>query len=198
MSRAQVSGAIKEKYLQGVTVELDEDHNEFIKTLMSMHREEVYYNTHGKSNGEIAVMMSDMAFAWSEFYGCSIQVDVTGTDDYETANKLCIDSYVFTLSSLFSLTRDYSATREAQINIVFDKMGICVEFGFKIAKEYRQLILSRESKALMHFAKHSESRLFLCNFYQTEDEYAVKTYPWYKNPNSSDLKEKKPRLIYNS
>ena len=94
--------------------------------------------------------------------------------------------------------RYYSATREAQINIVFDKMGICVEFGFKIAKEYRQLILSRESKALMHFAKHSESRLFLCNFYQTEDEYAVKTYPWYKNPNSSDLKEKKPRLIYNS
>ena len=50
---------------------------------------------------------------------------------------------------------------------------------------------------LKNFKFRASSRLFECDYYQNERAFAVRCYPWFKHPNSADLKEKKREFIYN-
>lgn len=168
----------------------------FIDGLLSIHPTESYMSFYGKDNAEIAVMMSDLAFSLSGFYGAALEVSVVGANDFDMANMPCMTSYIFALSACLLAAREYSANRAARLKLIFDEMGVCMELGFKLAEEYRSIELSRRSEGISHLLRSADSRLFICNAYQDEKAFVISAYPWVREPNSSDLKERKPELIY--
>lgn len=168
----------------------------FVEGLLSTHPTESNMSFFGKDNAEIAVIMSDLAFSLSGFYGAALEISVVGADDFDMANMPCMTSYIFALSACLLAAREYSANRGARLKLVFDEMGVCMELGFKLAEEYRSIELSRSSEGISHLLRSADSRLFICNAYQDEKAFAISAYPWVREPNSSDLKERKPELIY--
>ena len=81
-------------------------------------------------------------------------------------------------------------------DIFFDEMGICFDFGFQIAEDYRGIVFRNEVKELIHFAKYADMRFFLCHYYQNDVAFAVRAYPWYRKPSSAELKDKMFELKY--
>lgn len=178
------------------SIALDSSHKEFAQRLLSTHRGPYYYRVHGRTNGEISMMMSEIAYDYSCHCGCELEITINGVGLYEMKNDLCIDSYVFALTSLLFLARNYSVRRRAKMDIYFNEMGIYLEFGFEMASEYYGKTLTREAEELKNFQFRASSRLFNCDYYQTEKIFAVRCYPWFKHPNSADLKEPKKEFIY--
>lgn len=170
---------------------------EFIEKLLATHRGAYYYRVHGRTNGEISMMMSEIAYDFSHFCGCELELTISGVGLYEMKNDLCIDSYVFALTSLLFLARNYSASRKAKMDIFFNEMGVYFEFGFEVADEYRSISLIDKASELKNFKFRATSRLFDCDFYQDNRAFAVRGYPWFRHPNSADLKEKRKEFIYN-
>ena len=83
------------------------------------------------------------------------------------------------------------------MDIFFDEMGIYFEFGFEIASEFRKLSLIKEADELKNFAFRASSRLFDCDYFQNDRIFATRVYPWFRHPDSADLKEPKRKFIYN-
>ena len=83
------------------------------------------------------------------------------------------------------------------MDIFFDELGVYFELGFELAEEYRSTALRTISPELKNFAFRADCRLFDCNFYQNDRAFAVRAYPWFKHPDSADIKEKKKEFIYN-
>lgn len=171
-------------------------HARFCESLLSIHRGEGYYSFFGKNSAEIAVMMSDLAFAIGDFCGAELEVSVIGADDFDIANMPCMTSFSYALTTLTLLARKYSATRGAKMRLIFDEMGVFFEFGFPLASEYSKIELSREAPELVEFLCSADSRFFICHSYQDDRAFAVRGYPWVREPSSSDLKLPKPELIY--
>ena len=82
------------------------------------------------------------------------------------------------------------------MKLLFDELGVSFEFGFKLAKEYASVELSREAPELVEFLRSASARFFTCHTYQDDRAFALRGYPWRREPNSSDLKEPDPELIY--
>lgn len=179
------------------SVEFDLLHEKFAERLLKTHRGPYYYRVHGKTNGEIAMMISEIAYACSDFCGCELELTINGVGLFEMKNDLCIDSYIFALTSLLFLARNYSLSVKAKMDVYFNEMGVYFEFGFEVADEYKQKNLLREADELRNFQFRSDYRLFDCDYYQNERAFAVRCYPWFKHPNSADLKEKRKEFIYN-
>ena len=178
-------------------ISLDNSHDEFAKRLLTTHRGANYYRVHGKTNGEISMMMSEIAYDFSRFCGCELEFNIYGVGLFEMKNNLCIDSYIFALTSLLFSARNYSANIKAKMDVYFEEIGISFEFGFEVADEFKSLSLLQEAKELKNFKFRASSRLFDCDYYQNERAFAVRGYPWFKHPNSADLKEKRREFIYN-
>ena len=178
-------------------VSLDNSHDAFATRLLATHRGANYYRVHGKTNGEISMMMSEIAYDFSRFCGCELEFNVYGAGLFEMKNNLCIDSYIFALTSLLFSARNYSANIKAKMDVYFEEMGIGFEFGFEVADEFKSLSLLQEARELKNFKFRASSRLFDCDYYQNERAFAVRGYPWFKHPNSADLKENRREFIYN-
>ena len=192
----RTSPRIKEAFASISCEKSSHSHTRFVENLLSIHRGESYFNFYGKNNAEIAVMMSDMALSLSDFYGAGLEITVVNADDFDTANMPCITSFIFALSTLLLVARKYSTERKARLKLIFDEMGVCFEFGFKIAQDYVSLDLSRDAEELVNLTRSADSRFFVCHTYQDSVAFALRGYPWVKNPNSADLKERKTELIY--
>ena len=190
------SSSIKLELECEYNIALDDTHNNFIEMLLTTHRGAYYYRVHGKTNGEISMMMSEIAYDFSRFCGCNLEFNSYGAGLFEMKNDLCIDSYIFALVNLLSFARNYSMDRSAKMDVFFDEMGIYFEFGFEIANEYKSLSLLQEAKEMKNFKTRASSRLFDCDYYQNERAFAVRGYPWFKHPNSADLKERRKEFIY--
>ena len=178
-------------------IELDNSHYEFMERLLTTHRGAYYYRVHGRTNGEISMRMSEIAYDFSRFCGCELELNLFGIGLFEMKNNLCVNSYIFALANLLFLARNYSVKRKARLDVFFDEMGIYFEFGFEIADEYKSISLIQEAKELKNFKFRASSRLFACDYYQNERAFAIRGYPWFRHPNSADLKEKRKEFIYN-
>ncbi len=210
-SRAEILAIVKEKLNSIVKsngnlkdeleiccgIDFDISHDGFAERLLNTHRGIYYYRTHGRTNGELSMLMSEIAFDFSTFCGCDLQINIQGAGLFEMKNDLCIDSYIFALTSLLLLARNYSLSTRAKMDVYFDPMGIYFEFGFEIANEFRRKSLLREAEEAKNFSFRASSRLFDCDYYQNERAFAVRCYPWFKHPNSSNIKEKRREFIYN-
>lgn len=192
----RTSPRIKEVFASASCEKSSRPHTRFIENMLSIHRGESYFNFYGKNNAEIAVMMSEVALTLSDFYGAGLEITVVDADDFDTANMPCITSFIFALTTLLLLARRCSAERKARLKLIFDQMGICFEFGFKIAQDYASLDLSRDAEELVNLMRSADSRFFVCHTYQDNVAFALRGYPWMRSPNSSDLKERKTELIY--
>ena len=188
---------MKDELAMASCVEFDQSHDEFCERLLSTHRGAYYYRVHGRMNGDISMMMSEIAYDFSRFCGCELELTTNGVGLFEMKNDLCIDSYVFALTSLLFTARNCSSTGKAKMDVYFDEMGIYFEFGFEIAEEYRSISLQNEVSELKNFKFRAENHLFNCDFYQNDRAFAVRAYPWFKHPNSADIKEKRKEFIYN-
>ena len=180
-----------------VDIAFDDSHEEFAERLLTTHRGAYYYRVHGRTNGEISMMMSEIAYDFSRFCGCELEINISGVGLFEMKNDLCIDSYLFALSSLLFLARNYSLRSRARMDVFFDELGIYFEFGFELSREFQGKVLSKEALELKNFSFRASSHLFECEYYQNERVFAVRCYPWFKHPNSADIKEKKREFIYN-
>ena len=178
-------------------VTIEERHREFVERLINTHRGAYYYRVHGKTNGELSMFMSEIAYDYSVFCGCNLELTVNGVGLFEMQNELCVDSYIFALTSLLFLARNYSKSRRAKLDIFFDEMGVYFEFGFEICEDYLSLSLLQEAAELKNFKFRSFSRLFDCDFYKSDRVFAVRGYPWFKHPNSANIKQPKIEFIYN-
>lgn len=178
-------------------VKLDAVHEELAERLLSTHRGAYYYHTHGRTNADISVLMSEIAYDFSRFCGCELELRVNNVGLFEMKNNLCIDSYIFALTSLLFLARDRSVSGRAVMDVFFDEMGVYFEFGFEICEEYRGVSLLNEASELKNFKFRAESRLFNCDYYQNDRAFAVRCYPWFRHPDSADIKEKRKEFIYN-
>lgn len=175
----------------------DEFSNKFAERLLLTHRGAYYYRVHGRTNADIAIMLSEMAYDFSDFYGCEIDLSVSGVNLYEMKNAFCVDSYAFALTSLLPLARNYSIAVKAKMDVFFNEMGIYFEFGFELDDEYKGKSLFDVAEELKNFRFRASSRLFECDYYQNERAFAVRGYPWFRHPNSADIKEKRKEFIYN-
>ena len=81
--------------------------------------------------------------------------------------------------------------------VFFDEMGVCFEFGFEIASEFRKLSLVKEAAELRNFSFRASSRLFDCDYFQNDRIFATRVYPWFRHPDSAHLKEPRREFIYN-
>ncbi len=178
-------------------IALDASHDEFAARLLATHRGASHYRVHGRTNGEISMMMSEIACDFSRFCGCELEFNLFGVGLFEIKNDLCVDSYIFALTSLLFLARNYSINAKARMDVFFDEMGVYFEFGFEVADEFKSLSLLQEAKELKNFKFRASSRLFDCDYFQNDRVFAVRGYPWFKHPNSADLKEKRREFIYN-
>lgn len=195
-SRVLPSSKMKEELEHIVGIEFDECHENFIKRLLNTHRGPSYYRVHGRTNGEISMLMSEIAYDYSDFCGCELKLNISGIGLYEMKNDLCIDSYIFALTSLLFLARNYSMKRRAKMDVFFNEMGIYFDFGFEVVSEYKRVKLLFESNELRNFQFRSSNRLFDCDFYQNDRVFAVRCYPWYRNPNSANIKAPRKEFIY--
>lgn len=191
------SPKMKEELEGEFNIEFDEFHIRFAQKILTTHRGSFYYRVHGRTNGEISMMMSEIAYDFSCFCGCELEIRTKGVGLFEMKNDLCIDSYIFALVSGLFAARNYSANRKAKMDIFFSEMGITLEFGFEFASEYKQKSLLIESNELKNFKFWASSRLFDCDYYQNERAFAIRAYPWYKHPDSADIKEPRREFIYN-
>ena len=178
-------------------IKFDETHNDFAERLLTTHRGIYYYRVHGRTNGELSLLLSEIAYDYSHFCGCEFEFNSYGAGLFEMKNNLCVESYIFALTSLLFTARNYSKRGRAKIDVFFDEMGIYFEFGFEIAEEYRSMNLIYDAPEVKNFKTWSTNRLFECEFYQNERAFAVRGYPWYKHPTSADLKEERKEFIYN-
>ena len=188
---------IKVELEQNNHLEFDSSHEEFVNRLIGIHRGAYYYRVHGRTNGELSMMMSEIAYDYSEFCGCLLELTVNGVGLFEMKNNLCVDSYLFALTSLLFLARNYSKSGKAKMDIFFDKMGVYFEYGFEIASDYDGILLLQESEELKNFKLSASSRLLDCDYYQSGRVFAIRVYPWFKHPDSADIKERRREFIYN-
>lgn len=191
------SPKMKEELEWNYNIAFDDSHNEFANRLLSTHRGVYYYRTAGRTNGEISMLMSEIAYDYSCFCGCALEFNVYGTGLFEMRNDLCVDSYIFALVSLLLSARNYSKSRRAKMDVFFDEMGVYFEFGYELADEFKSTSVLIESKEIKNFNFRASNRLFNCDFYQNEHAFAVRGYPWFKHPDSEDLKERRKEFIYN-
>ena len=192
-----LSPKIKSIIADSSDLELQEAYEDFANMLLMTHRGAYYYRVHGLTNVDLSIMMSEIAYDFSKFCGCEIKLDITGVGLFEMKNDLCIDSYIFALISFLFLARNYSLRRSARMDIFFDEMGIYFDFGFEISSEFRRLSLIKEADELKNFAFRASSRLFDCDYFQNDRIFATRVYPWFRHPDSADLKEPKRKFIYN-
>ena len=178
------------------SVAFDNSHENFVERLLSTHRGAYYYRVHGRTNGEISMMMSEIAYDFSRFCGCELEVNTSGVGLFEMKNDLCIDSYIFALSSLLFLARNYSLHGKAKMDVFFDEMGVYFELGFELSSEFQGKVLLQDAIEVKNFKLRASSRLFECDYYQNERVFAVRCYPWFKHPDSADIKEKRREFIY--
>ncbi len=191
------SPSMTEKLKQEHYVEFDSSHEEFADRLIRIHRGVYYYRVHGKTNGELSMMMSEISHDYSDFCGCQLELTVNGVGLFEMKNDLCVDSYLFALTSLLFLARNYSRSGRAKMDIFFDEMGVYFEYGFEIANDYDGILLLQESNELKNFKFAASSRLLDCDYYQNGRVFAIRVYPWFKHPDSADIKERRKKFIYN-
>ena len=192
-----VSPSIKTELEVIGEVQFDDSHNDFAERLLSTHRGTYYYRVHGLTNGEIAMLMSEIAYDYSRFCGCELKFNIYGAGLFEMKNDLCVDSYIFSLLSLLFAARNYSAGRKAKMDVFLNEMGVYFEFGFEIANEFKTLSFLTDVKEIKNFKFRASSRLFDCDYYQNESLFAVRGFPWFKHPDSADLKERRREFIYN-
>ena len=178
-------------------IALDETHEEFAQRLLVTHRGAYYYRSRSRTNGELSMLMSEIAYDYSRFCGCELQLNISGVGLFEMKNELCIDSYIFALTSLLFLARHYSINTMARMDVFFNEMGVYFEFGFELASEYKSISLLNEANELKNFKFRVSSRLLECDFYQDDRAFATRVYPWFRHPNSSDIKEPRKEFIYN-
>ena len=181
----------------GADILFDDSHNSFAEMLLNTHRGVYYYSVHGRTNGEISMMMSEIAYDCSRFCGCELEFNSYVSGLFEMKNDLCTNSYIFALVSLLFAARNYSSNRKAKMDVYLSEMGTSFEFGFEIAEEFKSSSLLVESKELKNFKFRAENYLFDCDFYQNDRVFAVRGFPWFKHPNSADIKERRKEFIYN-
>ena len=192
-----VSPSIKTELESIAKVQFDDSHNDFAERLLSTHRGTYYYRVHGLTSGEISMLMSEIAYDYSRFCGCELEFNIYGAGLFEMKNDLCIDSYIFSLVSLLFAARNYSASRKAKMDVFLNEMGVYFEFGFEIANDFKTLSFFTDVKEIKNFKFRASSRLFDCDYYQNESVFAVRGFPWFKHPDSADLKERRREFIYN-
>lgn len=186
-----IKGELEQEY----NIAFDIYHQEFANRIIKIHRGTYYYRVHGKTNGELSMMVSEIAHDYSEFCGCQLELAVSGVGLFEAKNALCVEPYIFALTSLLFLARNYSKCGKAKMDIFFDEMGIYFEYGFEIASDFDGDL--QESEELKNFKAGASSRLLDCDYYQNGRVFAVRVYPWFKHPDSADIKERRKEFIYN-
>lgn len=191
------SPQMKEELEWDYNIIFDDWHNDFADRLLATHRGVCYYRTAGRTNGEISMLMSEIAYDYSCFCGCELEFNVYGAGLFEMKNDLCVESYIFALVSLLFSARNYSKSRRAKMDVFFDEMGVYFEFGYELADEFKSISILIESKEIKNFNFRSSNRLFNCDFYQNEYAFAMRGYPWFNHPNSEDIKERRKEFIYN-
>lgn len=210
-SRAEVLAIVKEKLSSIVLasplmkeelkwdyyISFDTSHQEFAERLINTHRGPFYYRVHGRTNGDLSMMISEVVYDYSSFCGCELEFNVHNIGLFEMKNDLSTDALIFALVSLLFIAREYSTSRRAKMDLFFDEMGIYFEFGFELASEHREKPLIKESELLKNFKFWASSRLFECDYYQNNRAFAVRGFPWFVHPNSADIKEPKKEFIYN-
>lgn len=196
LSRVRMSESIREALDGAAPTPLDEGHEDFASRILSLHRGELYYGVHGKTNASLALMMSEIAHDYSGFLGCELNVSTVGLKEFDLESEPDVKAYVFALVSLCILARNYSAHRSARLELIFDDNAIYFEFGFSLANMHKGIVLGSEAPELIYFRRNAEQRFFKCIFAQDERAFAARCFPIYRSPDSSDIKEKKPELIY--
>ncbi len=191
------SALLKRRLEEISNIDLTEHHIEFANRISELYRGESYYRVHGRTNAELAIMMSEIARAHSTFWGCDLDIYTVGVREFDLQNEPSIKSFIFALVSLCTLARNYSAHRSARLELIFEERGVYFEFGFPIAEEFRKTILSKEAPELINFMRNSEMRFFECICAQDDKAIAIRGFPVHRIPDSGDLKERKQKLIYN-
>ncbi len=175
---------------------LNGEHYSFAQRLLYVHRGAFYYRVRYKTNAELAMLMSETACAYGKLYGCAVDLSINGLSEFDLKNTLCIASYQFTLASICLLARAYAKERVAQIYVYFDENGIYLECGFKLADGRDKNFMQNGNSELSALFRVADMNFYACNYYKSSSAFAIRTMPWYKCPSSMELKQKKPKLIY--
>lgn len=192
----QMSPAIKKLMENRPEVELYEEHRAFESRLLATHRGGPYYRTHGKTNAELAIMLSEIAHDIACLYGCELEIITEELREYDLESDPSPEAFRFAISELCMLARRYSSNRSARLYIVFGEKVIYFEFGFMLATEYRNIKLIEKARELKHFTKRADMCLFDYYYKQDEKVFALRGFPVRRRPDSSSLKASRTEFIY--
>ena len=184
--------------IQGAAdVYLTDEHEDFAKRIHNMHRSAPYYQVHGKTNGELATMMCEVAMAVSDFYGCRSIVSIEGVGVYELLKKLCVESYIFSLTLCSLASRKYCADRSMTMKICFDSSGICLEMAFILANCLGDFFKLEDTEEITKLKRGLQTNGGLYEINEKGRDVTLKIHPYFLEPDSTDIKKKKIPFIYN-
>ena len=169
----------------------------FAKRLLSVSRSGEYYSHLFKTNLEVFQEISEIAESFGRFYGCRFHLSYKDiTEEIDPKNEFCFESCAFAIISLAFLTRTYSASREAQINVHLDELGFYFDLTFDIAEQYSSQRLAECAPELINLTERAYDHMFDCFCAQREGRFIARAFLWLRTPNSADIKEKKAKFIY--
>ena len=197
LARINLSDGIKSQLEDFSSVEISHKAMDFAERASSLHRYTEYAKFFLQTNIDMIDEICEISRTFGMFYGCRVRPHFHSIrNDVEFANEICLESYSFAMAMLTFLARNFSATREADMDIYCESCGIYFDFYFDIAEQFSSSELIFNSPELAYFVKRA-NEMFLTHFYtQNENHFKIRVLPWLRRPDSADLKEIKEKFIY--
>lgn len=191
-SRIELSDELKTVDVENI--EITDEHKKFARRLLAIYVNLPLYRLENASNADLIEIMLTLADAYFEFYGCSVALSSVPTREFERANELCMDSYIYFLTFASFIIRNYSVDCDAHLMVSVDKYGPQLELIFDVASQYTNINLVKCTDELRNFDLKARVNRFFYTSAQTKTKFNIKSYPWVVHPDSTDLKKNKRML----
>ncbi len=148
------------------------------------------------TESEAAAFLSERAENYGVFLGCDIKTITKGVLLDDISGNVELTSFLFALISFAFIGREYSSQRDMRIDIFTDAFGMYFDFGFKLVSDRRKEQLSVASPMVSLFKKTAERKRLICIYYQNEDSFVVRIFPWADYPVGNETKRPGPGFDY--
>ena len=175
-------------------VKFTSEHQAFVSRLRSTVLTDVVCDVDAMTNVEIAEAMVSLAYAYSDLYGCDIDIEFNGLCEFDLLRKFSFEMYIFALSVFCVVARNYSANRNVKTTVHFRVTGIYVDFRFNLAEAYAEYELKSHSSELVKFQNKAFAYRTDCEMSQSDGVVNLRVYPFVYKSEYSDVKERKKKL----
>lgn len=182
--------------LSGVSLEIREDLSAYASRYGALFDEWRFFAPEFATNNSIAALISEMARAYSELLGCGVSVEYGELREMDLANAFSPQIFALSLVGALLMGRRYSSERRIGIKAVFTEQGIYADISFTLASEYGDAHLADVSKEYSDLKSVMDTGGVMHTGIQRGKDVILRVFLWQSRPDSSDLKEKNLRLIY--